>query len=87
MPGRGEVIIDHAVARKSGVRVGDQVTVLGRPMRVAGLTSGTSTLASSVTFIRMDDFAAARGGGDAVSFVLMKGGAGRDRAGGRRARR
>lgn len=68
----GEVIVDHAVTSKSGLRVGDQVTVLGQPMRIAGITSGTSTLVSSVSFVRMDDFARARGGGDGVSFVLVK---------------
>jgi putative ABC transport system permease protein len=71
-PGLGEVIVDHAVASKSGLGVGDQVTVLGRPMKIAGVTSGTSTLVSSVSFVRMEDFAQARGGGDAVSFVLVK---------------
>ncbi len=71
-PGPGEVIIDHAIAKQAGVGVGDEVTVLGEPMRVAGLTSGTSSLMSSVTFIRFDDFARARGGEGVVSFVLVK---------------
>lgn len=71
-PGPGEVIVDHAVASQSGLRVGDRVTVLGKSMTIAGVTSGTSTLVSSVSFIRMEDFARARGGGDAVSFVLVK---------------
>ena len=71
-PGPRQVIIDHAVAAQSGVRVGDQVTVLGQPMTIAGVTAGTSTLVSSVSFIRSEDFAQARGGGDAISFVLVK---------------
>lgn len=70
--GPGEVIIDHAIAARSGVGVGDRVTVLGQEMRIAGLTSGTSSLASSVTFVRMEDFARVRGGGDVISFVLVK---------------
>ncbi len=68
----GEVVIDHAIAAAAGVGVGDEVTVLGQPMKIAGLTSGTSSLASSVSFVRFDDFARARGGGDVVSFVLVK---------------
>ena len=72
----GEVIIDHAVASQSGLSVGDQVTVLGQQMTIAGLTSGGSSLVSSVTFVRMDDFARARGGSDVVSFVLVKVGPG-----------
>jgi putative ABC transport system permease protein len=70
--GPGEVIIDHAVASQSGLGVGDQVTVLGQPMTIAGVTSGTSTVMSSVSFIRIEDFARARGAGDAISFVLVK---------------
>jgi putative ABC transport system permease protein len=46
--------------------------VLGQKMRVAGLTAGTSSLVSSMTFVRMDDFARVRGGGGVVSFVLVK---------------
>jgi putative ABC transport system permease protein len=71
-PGPGEIIIDHAIASRAGVGVGDRVTVVGQEMRIAGLTSGTSTLASSVSFVRFEDFVRVRGGGDVVSFVLVK---------------
>jgi len=70
-PGPGEVIIDHAIAAQAGLGVGDQVTVLGQEMRIAGLTSGTSSVASSVAIVRMEDFARARGQG-VVSFVLVR---------------
>lgn len=68
----GEIIIDHAIAVAGGVGVGDEVMVLGQPMRIAGLTSGTSSLASSVSFVRFDDFARSRGDGQVTSFVLVK---------------
>ncbi len=71
-PGPGEIIIDHAIASEMGVAVGDQLTVVGTQMTVAGLTSGTSTLVSSVSFVRFEDFAQVRGGGDVISFVLVK---------------
>lgn len=71
-PGAGEVVLDHAIAAQAGLKVGDQVTVLGRQMRVVGLTSGTSSLVSSPAFIRFDEFAQANGVPDAVSFVLVK---------------
>jgi putative ABC transport system permease protein len=67
-----EVIIDHAIASEAGLQVGDQATVLGRPLTIVGLTSGSSSLVSSVSFVRMEDFAQARGGADVVSFVLVK---------------
>jgi putative ABC transport system permease protein len=71
-PGPGEVILDHAIATQAGLRVGDPVTVLGREMKIAGLTSGTSSLVSSVSFVGMDDFARVRGGSAVISFVLVK---------------
>src|SRR3970282_1257556 len=37
-PGPGETIIDHAIASKAGLHVGGQVTVLGRELRIVGLT-------------------------------------------------
>lgn len=71
-PRPGEAIIDHAIAAKAGVGVGDRVMVLGMDMRIAGLTSGTSSIVSSPTFIRMEDFEKVRGGGQVISFVLVK---------------
>jgi len=71
-PGAGEVVLDHAIAAQAGVKLGDRVMVLGRQVRVVGLTSGTSSLVSSPAFIRFDDFAQASGVPDAVSFVLVK---------------
>lgn len=70
--GPGEAIIDHAIAAAGGVGVGDTVTILGKPRRIAGLMSGATGIAMSVSFIPMDEFAAARGGGDVISFVLAK---------------
>ena len=71
-PGPGEIIIDHAIASQSGLSVGDRVTALGQELRIAGLTSGTSSLVSSVSFVWMEDFASVRGGGAVISFVLVK---------------
>lgn len=71
-PGPSEIIIDHAIASQMGVGVGDQVTVVGQQMTIAGLTSGTSSVVSSPSFVRFEDFARVRGGGDVVSFVLVK---------------
>jgi len=72
VPGPGETIIDHAIASKADLHVGDEVTVLGRELRIARLTYGTSSLVSSVSFVSMEDFARVRGGGDVISFVLVK---------------
>lgn len=70
-PGPGEIIIDHAIASEAGLGVGDEVTALGRQLKIAALTSGTSSLVSSVSFVSMEDFARVRGSGDVISFVLV----------------
>jgi putative ABC transport system permease protein len=70
-PGPGEVVIDHAIASQAGVGIGDRVTVLGQQMTIAGLTSRTSSLVSSVSFVSMADFARVRGS-EVISFVLVK---------------
>lgn len=71
-PGLGELIIDHAIAARAGLRIGDQVTVLGQPLRIAGLLTDTASLASSVAFVNKEDFARVRGGGEVISFVLVR---------------
>jgi putative ABC transport system permease protein len=71
-PGPGQAIIDHAIAAKAGVGIGDHVMVLGRDMTIAGLTSGTSSVVSSATFVRLEDFESVRGGGQVASFVLVR---------------
>jgi len=70
-PGPGEAVIDRRFAQRAGVGLGDQVTMLGRDFRIAGLTEGTASLVNSVAFVTFDDFAARRGGDPVVSFVLV----------------
>lgn len=70
-PGPGEIIIDHAIAKQLGVGLGDQVTAVGQRMTVIGMTSGTSSIVSAVSFVRFEDFAAMRGEGTVASYVLV----------------
>lgn len=71
-PGHGEAVIEGAIAHQAGVRVGDTVTILGRPFTVSGLARGTATLTNSVVFISRDDFAQIRDTADTVSYLLVK---------------
>ena len=71
-PGPGEAVIDRRFAQRAGVGLGDQVSMLGRDFRIAGLTEGTASLVNSVAFVTFDDFAARRGGDPVVSFVLVR---------------
>jgi len=72
LPEPGEAVIDRSVAEGSGVEVGEDVQILGRRFAVVGFAEGTASLVNSVAFIAADDFAALRGGGQTVSFVLVR---------------
>lgn len=72
LPGKGEAIIDRNIAEKSGVRLGDNVEIMGKDFKVVGLTEETSSLVNSVAFISMRDFEELRGNYDTFSFLLVK---------------
>ncbi len=72
LPGKGEAIIDRNVAEKSGVRLGDEVEILGEDFEVVGLSEETSSLVNSVAFISMRDFEELRGNYETFSFLLVK---------------
>jgi putative ABC transport system permease protein len=72
LPVEGEAIIDRNVAEKSGVRLGDEVEILGEEFEVVGLSEETSSLVNSVAFISEDDFEDLRGSYETFSFLLVK---------------
>lgn len=72
LPGKGEAIIDNSVAEKAGVRLGDEVEIMGEEFKVVGLSEETSSLVNSVAFISMDDFQDLRGSYNTISFLLVK---------------
>jgi len=72
LPGKGEAIINHTVAEKSGVTLGGEVEILGEDFEVTGLSEGTASLVNSVAFISIDDFEELRGSYKTISFLLVK---------------
>jgi putative ABC transport system permease protein len=72
LPGKSQVVIDHNVAEKSGIGLGDKVEILGEEFEVVGLSAGTASLVNSVAFISMDDFEDLRSTYNTVSFLLVK---------------
>lgn len=72
IPRRGEAVIDRSVAEAAGLRLGDEIKILGLELTLAGLTEGTASLVNSVAFISKDDFLRARGDGSTVSFVMVR---------------
>ena len=74
-PGPGETVIDSSVAASAGIRVGDEVKILKRPFRVAGLSEGTASIVNSIAFISAEDFVALRRTAR-PSYLLVRVGAG-----------
>jgi putative ABC transport system permease protein len=72
LPADGEAIVDKGLAERLGVEIGGEVKVLGRRLKVAGLSGDTASLTNSIAFITMQDFRAALGTSGTVSFVLVK---------------
>ncbi len=68
-PRDGEAVIDRVAADGLGVRIGGRVQVLGRPFRVAGLSSGTTSITNTIVFITYRDFGRVRG--SAVSYIFV----------------
>jgi putative ABC transport system permease protein len=68
-PGHGEAVLDTVAADQLGLRVGDQVRVLGTDFRIVGLSSGGTSIVNTTTFITATDFAAIRG--PSPSYLLV----------------
>ena len=68
-PRDGEAVIDRVAARGLGVPLGGRVQILGRPFRVAGISSGTTSITNTIAFITYRDFGRLRG--SAVSYLLV----------------
>lgn len=70
-PGPGEIVLDEEAADTLGVGVGGQVEILDRSWRVSGLTAGMTNIVNSVSYVPLDDFAAARGLEGIASYILV----------------
>ena len=75
-PGLGEAVIPDVLARKGGVRLGDDITIMGRPFRVVGLSRDTFSMANSITFVSYQDLEALMGTPASASYILVKGASG-----------
>ncbi len=70
-PGPGEIVLDERAADTLGLGVGGRVETLGRSWRISGLTTGMTNIVNSVSYLPIDDFAAARGLDGVASYVLV----------------
>jgi putative ABC transport system permease protein len=72
IPGPGEVVIGQDFADQAHVGMGDAVTIFGRDLRIAGISTSEGNLLNTVAFVSFDDFARTRGVANVVSFVLVR---------------
>jgi putative ABC transport system permease protein len=70
--GKGDIVIDRALARRVGILVGDTIRVQGRSYRVTGISAGTNAIISQFTFIRLEDAQELLGFSGVVSFFLIR---------------
>lgn len=68
-PGPGEVLVDEVAAEELALAVGDDVTVMGAPFEVSGISTGGTNIVNTTVFIGTEDFA--RLHGDSVAYVLV----------------
>jgi len=73
LPDKKEVILDHTITMRAGLRIGDKVKILGEEFTIAGLSDGTaSATGGSVAFISKKDWGRLQSGDETISFVLVK---------------
>lgn len=70
-PRAGELALDANVADRHHVGVGDEVTVLGEPLRVSGLTTGTSTFMVGYAFTDHDTLARLLRAEGSTGYILV----------------
>ncbi|WP_425608009.1 ABC transporter permease [Pontibacterium granulatum] len=68
LPDAGEAVIPEVISRLTGIQLGDEVTLVDRPLRVVGLSIDTFSMASSVVFVSREDLGSLLEAGDQYSY-------------------
>jgi putative ABC transport system permease protein len=71
LPGSGEAIVPDIFALNAGLEIGDQVRIAGRDFTVAGFSSGTFSMANSITWVTIADLADTMSTIGSVSYLLV----------------
>jgi putative ABC transport system permease protein len=71
IPGPGEAVIPTLLADMSGIGMGDMITIANQSFTVVGLSTGTYSMANSVTFVTEHDLADVMSAFDLVSYLLV----------------
>jgi putative ABC transport system permease protein len=70
-PPRNGVVIDEISAERLGVGIGNRLRIAGGWLRITGLTRGTFSIISSVSFIDYSTFERLEGAAGSASYVLV----------------
>ena len=70
-PEKGEIILPQALAKMSGVKIGDQAGIADRTFRVVGFSNGTFSIANSIAFVSFVDLEDLISSSGTVSFILV----------------
>lgn len=72
-PAVNEIVLDHIIAERYGLDIGDSVEIMGYDLEIAGLTEDTFGMATSITFANKTAMALLMGvSPDAASYVLIQ---------------
>jgi len=71
-PGRGEVIVDRAFARRAGLKIGDRLELAERTFRIAGISRETNLLVTQYAFLGRRDLESLLGVRDQATFFLVR---------------
>lgn len=70
--GEGDIVLDRALARQTGISTGDTVDLRGLRLEVVGLTTGTDMVMYQYSFASLQDVFRIQGTDEVVNFYLLR---------------
>ena len=71
IPGTGEAVIPEVISQLTGAKLGGEIIMIDRPLRIVGLSKGTFSMASSVVFVSRDDLGDLLEASDQYSYIMV----------------
>jgi len=71
IPGPGEAVIPEVISQLTGIKIGDEILMVDRKLRVVGLSRETFSMASAVVFVSREDLGGLLSGSDQYSYIMV----------------
>jgi putative ABC transport system permease protein len=71
IPNPGEAVIPEVIAKLTGVKIGDKLTLINRPLTIVGLSRETFSMSSSVVFVSRKDLGDLLKSSDQISYITV----------------